>query len=105
MPPKGTTVIIAHRISTVRHADNTVVKSHGHIIEQGDLKGHRINMKIVSCLKKTSRSATSLRKEPAQEKRDRKDIVIASSKCYNYCGNPARLHWLCTNAPIRVIEA
>ena len=42
----GTMLMVAHRLSTIQHADNIIVLSHGKIIEQGshnDLllnKGH-----------------------------------------------------------------
>ena len=31
----GTLLIVAHRLSTVQHADNIIMLSHGQIIEQG----------------------------------------------------------------------
>jgi ABC-type multidrug transport system fused ATPase/permease subunit len=30
-----TAIVIAHRLSTVKHADRTIVMDHGHIIEEG----------------------------------------------------------------------
>ena len=32
----GTMIIVAHRLSTIQHADNIIVLDHGNILEQGN---------------------------------------------------------------------
>jgi ATP-binding cassette subfamily B protein len=46
----GTMLIVAHRLSTIQHADNIIVLSKGEILEQGNhqellkQKGHYYNL-------------------------------------------------------------
>ena len=54
----GTMIIVAHRLSTIQHADNIIVLSHGEIIEQGNhqellkLKGSYYNLYNIQLDKK-----------------------------------------------------
>ena len=36
MKEVGTMLIVAHRLSTIQHADNIILLSHGQILEQGN---------------------------------------------------------------------
>jgi ATP-binding cassette subfamily B multidrug efflux pump len=45
MMASSTMLVVAHRLSTIQHADNIIVLSHGKIIEQGDHQGLLKNKK------------------------------------------------------------
>ncbi len=62
---RATTFIIAHRISSVIHADQIIVLDHGEIVERG--RHEELVATAAACTRSTSRSSTTDRARATED--------------------------------------